>query len=165
MTTNNEVKASRPCTLWGQTFDSNLFRRISVMQVNDITSAQIWLYVPVEGELKYIKSPTSTDGVLTQKYYNEAIQAIASAQRPWLKAEGFQFVDGQWYNIMQYGNIVYPYKYDATENSFTNSDLSAKDWNDPYLIKRRDVLAFKPISDTQEAWDAVAGVEVYKGVV
>lgn len=25
MTTNNEVKAPRPCTLWGQTFDSNLF--------------------------------------------------------------------------------------------------------------------------------------------
>lgn len=162
MTTNNEVKAPRPCTLWEQTLDSNLFRRISVMQVPDITSAQVWLDVSTNGELNYIKSPTSTDAVLTQKYYNEAIQAIASAQRSWLKAEGFEFVQDEVYMLLNKDGgfaIGTPYL-DTDDPIFLVCD-SKRNTFDNY-IDFQEIVAFKPISDSQQAWDAVAGVEVWE---
>ena len=41
---------------------------------------------------------------------------------------------------------------DSNRNTFDNH------------IEFENVVAFKPISDSQEAWDAVAGVEVWEGV-
>jgi hypothetical protein len=85
MTSNNEVKAPRPCTLWGQTFDSNKFLDIIVFQ--DTVSIGC-------GQFDMPTSEPTTD---IHKTTMEAVLAIASAQRPWLKAEGFQFIEGKVY--------------------------------------------------------------------
>lgn len=133
MTTNNEVKAPRPCTLWGKTFDSNTVTSFTLFSNR----------LSVCCELVY--RPTRPETLTNKEALLEAIQAIASAQRPWLKGEGFEFVDGSYYRIL-------------TKNFEEHIDTVYNATCSSY------VLAFKPISDSQEAWDAVAGVEVAEGV-
>ena len=156
MTTNNDVKAQRPCTLWGQTFDSNKVYDISVMT----DSVCLWL----DNNLPCVDSPDVEEGAT--KLMFEAIQAIASAQRPWLKAEGFEFVDDEVYWVKH-----------ALDKTFLlckheNGEFTPC-WSDGTFVRERyaipsflakNILAFKPISDSQEAWDAVAGVEVWDAV-
>lgn len=94
----------------------------------------------------------------------EAIQAIASAQRPWLKAEGFEFVEGEVYWVKH--NLDRTFILCKHENGeFTPC------WSDGTFIRERyaipsflarHILAFKLIDDSPEAWDKLAGVEVYK---
>jgi hypothetical protein len=168
MTANNEVKAARPCTLWGQTFDSN-----TVKEVNAIYDH---VYLLLHGKMidsLYVETRQDVPRILF-----EAIQAIASAQRPWLKAEGFEFEEGTVYEVLtertaEDGSIYHARNtvyYHAGNSTLISCYDNGTHKNDGYTGKSafccysKDVLAFKPISDSQEAWDAVAGVEVAEGV-
>ena len=171
MTTNNKVKAPRPCTLWGQTFDSNLVESITRKHYMD-------------------KNGNFLDSILVEKHYGgrslakirgleygikafqEALQAIASAQRPWLKVEGFEGGNGTVVELLYKDGSRCFGKFDGI-NSFITT------WSDGHVYYQSKDLeesdlettninhfkAFKPISDSQEAWDEVAGVEVWERVV
>lgn len=183
MTTNNEVKAKRPCTLWGKTFDSNDF-------VDIIINKQQQGNVPEDGgfffdvEVRCIggKNPyritgyrdTYNEALLdAQKLTSEAIQAIASSQRPWLNAEGFEFGESIPYYFLRdsgtfemlsiWNDEFHPC--DSTGIPIDSDDCSEwweTEYRDNYTLS--DFVAFKPIDDSQEAWDAVAHVEVWEGV-
>ena len=79
MTTNNEVKAPRPCTLWGQTFNSNKVYDIK-FQSNNV---QIHILGKRTTVSKYVEHSKDLKALRF-----EAIQAIASAQRPCECAQG-----------------------------------------------------------------------------
>jgi hypothetical protein len=148
-------KAQRPCTLWGKTFDSN-----EVEQVNAVSDH---VYIVLSN--KIIDSYYYDDKSIITGMLLEAIQAIASAQRSWLKAEGFEFVQDVVYMLLKKDGsftIGTPYL-DTDEPIFLLCDSKRNTFD--CHIEFESVLAFKPISDLQETWDAVAGVEVYKGVV
>jgi hypothetical protein len=163
MTTNNEVKAPRPCTLWGQTFDSNKFKGFTVF--SDTVSIVCGQY----------DMPTSEPTTDVPKTTMEAIQAIASAQRQWLKADGFEFEDGQQYEILRdayHTRCVGFFK--------NHKDMGLGFYNSMHeeaeiVIFLEAAISFKPyleweINDTpeqrhakeQEAWEAVSHVEVCK---
>jgi hypothetical protein len=153
MTTNKEVKAQRPCTLWGWTFDSN--QVISV--ILNHAKTKVWVYGENYKDLAFYFD-TDAEG----KQF-EAIQAIASAQRPWLKAEGFQFMQEVVYMLLHKDGscmIGTPYL-DTHDPIFLLCDSNRNTFDKH--IEFEAVVAFKPISDSQEAWDAVAGVEVWEG--
>jgi hypothetical protein len=206
MTTNNKVKAPRPCTLWGQTFDSNLVETVMPSfyyyydeslpadhEKHKSARASILLKcqkridghlvsdkLEIEGKPFFYK--TKNEGLfaiqgaenLSKQMFFEAIQAIASAQRPWLKAEGFEFVEGveYWVKFREVPHILrctfhkdrrhddgYEF-YFGSRDDFYYEDIQG--CRRDLSIRAVYALAFKPISDSQEAWDAVAGVEVYK---
>ena len=179
MTTNNEVKAQRLCTLWGQTFDFNDFKFCSLRGGVNRNDTLQRVYVRLKnGDTLY--SPYYNEEQAWE-VYNQVILAIASAQRPWLKAEGFEFVEGEVYHVLNtYGSHFFAVfrkntpieslgcgDYNFSEG-FNSSDSKGIYYSceDSYYMsvgtKKENVVAFKPISDSQEAWDAVAGVEVYK---
>ena len=179
MTTNNEVKAPRPCTLpWGVTFDFNNFKFCSLRGGLNRNDTLQRVYVKLkDGDTLY--SPYYTEEQAWE-VYSKVILAIASAQRPWLKAEGFQFVEGTVYEVLtertaEDGSIYHARNtvyYHASNSTLISCYDNGKHKNDGYTGKSafwcysKNALAFKPISDSQEAWDAVAGVEVYnEGVV
>jgi hypothetical protein len=143
-----ETKALYFCTLWGQTFDSS-----DVRQIFD-NSGSIYIC------LSYgrIQSPYFTIREFPLELL-KAIQAIASAQRPWLKAEGFQFKDDCFYRI-KLGDSphILTGLYDEPNNLFYVSELyeGGKDFSIPTIW----VTAFKPANDSEEAWNAVAGVKI-----
>jgi hypothetical protein len=101
-----EIKAPRPCTLpkgWTDkgmafktvTFDSNKFQALTVTKL-DSNSFRLIL----EADIVHYSEVMSYHDVLQLQM--QTIQAIASAQRPWLKAEGFEFVERQQYIIPYY---------------------------------------------------------------
>jgi hypothetical protein len=116
MTPNNEVKAPRPCTLWGQTFECPSHALVNIVTWLDRFNDRLTLVTvsyradPLDKKSPSvnhnIEHPTYQDRMMTTnnyvedahnfscKLHFEAIQAIASAQCPWLKAEGFEFVKG-----------------------------------------------------------------------
>jgi hypothetical protein len=149
MSTNNEVKAPRPCTLWGWTFDSN--QVISV--ILNHAKTKVWVYGENYKDLAFYFD-TDAEG----KQF-EALQAIASAQRQWLKLEGFQFKDDCFYRI-KVGDSphVLTGLYDKPNNLFYVSELyeGGKGFSVPTIW----VTAFKPADDSQEAWNAVAKIQV-----
>jgi hypothetical protein len=182
MTTNNEVKAPRPCTLWGQTFDIYLIKELSQITNNGYPQ----YVVTGKNRQALALSPVMPEheediSAYQNKMLLEASQAIASAQRQWLKAEGFGFVEGEVYHVLDtYGSHFFAifsrntpienlgrgdYKF---SEGFISSDSKGVYYSceDSYYMsvgtKKEDVLAFKPISDSQEAWDELAHVEVYK---
>jgi hypothetical protein len=160
MTSNNEVKAKRPCTVWGQTFDSN-----TVKEVNAVSDH---VYILLHGNMIdsfYVETEQDVPRILF-----EAIQAIANAHRPWLKAEGFQFVEGERYEVLHIHGGTLMHDLGEFGNYGGVQGIDSADFAELGYIK-----AFKPVvpydpTDTpeqrlakeQEAWDAVAGVEVYK---
>ena len=83
---------------------------------------------------------------------------------PWLKTEGFEFVQDVVYRLLHKdGSFLIGTPYiDTTAPIFLLCDSNRNTFDNH--IEFENVVAFKPISDSQEAWDAVAGVEVYKGV-
>jgi hypothetical protein len=106
-----------------------------------------------------IKSPSFKIRVF-QLELLKAIQAIASAQRPWLSAEGFEFVKNQWYRILCKNGSADQYALFINGKFCTNSG--------DYKVDT--ISAFQPFlhpltpkEKVQEAWDAVAYVEVYRG--
>jgi hypothetical protein len=183
MTTNN-VKAPRPCTtlpegwvlnskglavdttnslqvVWDRDDDLELTVRI-------ISSSMFtYAYVMVTAE----DNDTLLE-ILPSRLY-EAYRAIANAQRPWLKAEGFEFVEGEVYWVMhKYDKTYLLCKFDnkkfypAWSNGDvieTEEEISIYYKSDIASFHKSDILAFKPISDSQEAWDAVEKVERWEG--
>jgi hypothetical protein len=161
MTTNNDVKAPRPFTLpkhWeAEPFDSNKFKGFTIL--GDTVSIDCGQY----------KMPTSDPTKDIAKTLLEAIQAIASAQRPWLKAEGFdEFEQDEWYQVL-YFEKDYPDDLMQRQvefiSTFNGECFDGIDESDCV------VLAFKPVTPynatpekVQEAWDAVEGVEVWEVV-
>jgi len=163
MTPNNEVKAPRPCTLPKEWKGERTFNIYNFTEIEYIYERSDY-WTPdcdVCGSIRinvYIKTNASIDPFRHTQWYDkekdaikeaqlfsmEVIRAIASAQRQWLKAKWFQFVDGEEYEIL---SKAYEKHIDTVYNA-TASDY---------------ILAFKPISDSQEAWDAVAHVEVWEG--
>jgi hypothetical protein len=198
MTTNNEVKAPRPCMLpkeWEGTgiIDSNNGYRLEISNCS-VTDTDIIMFISGSAVYKKVikvKRPSEYQAEV-QKSQIEVALAIASAQRPWLKAEGFEFTPlGKgvkvFYRLMhKSGHEFTGYRIVLTE------DQVGQDWDyfrltlpnggdlpQEYFGSRgngslahgyglcksydlSEILAFKPISDSQEAWDAVAHVEVYK---
>ena len=161
MSINNKVKAPRPCTLWGQTFDSNLVESITRKHYMD-KNGNFLHSILVEkhyGGRSLAKIRGLEYGI---KAFQEALQAIASAQRPWLKAEGFQFVQDVVYKLLHKDGsflIGTPYL-DTADSIFLLCDSNRNTFDNH--IEFENFVAFKPISDSEEEWDAVAGVEVYK---
>jgi len=187
MTTNNEFKAPRPCTLskeWtgkGLIDSNNGYDLQYQTTIRHRTTPMVFalqiLFISGEAiykkEITTLKEDDAKKAVIDAKL--EVALVIASAQRSWLKAEGFEFDQvTRWYEI------IYCYKDEPDEqyygvsqfvenmNGWDFDDMEAQDW---------DIIAFKPIveidpADTsqqrlakeQEAWDEVAGVEVWEGV-
>jgi len=161
MTTNNRVKAPRPCTLpkgWTDkgmafktvTFDSNKFQALTVTKL-DSNSFRLILEADI---VRYSEVMSSHDILQLQM---QTIQAIASAQRPWLKAEGFEFD-----TCVDYIVLCEPKDrpYIAQHHHTTDTGEHFFTVDGKYTIGA--IVAFKPISDSQEAWKAVEHVEVYK---
>lgn len=169
MTTNNRVKAPRPCTLLGKTFpnafDLNIKEWFS--QNHDENEPYEYGFTistyprstadACQANLSFTNSPaySTLEAMLEAKTI--AWQTIASAQRPWLKAEGFEFD-----TCVDYIVLCEPKDrpYIAQHHHTTDTGEHFFTVDGKYTIGA--IVAFKPISDTQEAWDAVAGVEVYK---
>jgi len=175
---NNEVKAPRPCTLpkeWNgeRTFNVYAFTEIEYIYER----SDYWTpYCDVCGSIRinvYIKTNASIDPFRPTQWYDkeedaikeaqlfsmEAIQAIASAQRPWLKAEGFDFVDSVVdYLVMEETGSIRVAQLQWVEDGKPNFMVDCQ-----YSLG--NVVAFKLLDDSQEARDAVAHVEVYKEVV
>lgn len=156
MTTNNQVKAPRPCTIEGVTFDSN--NLISILARE--SDFGIFYF---DG-----RSDADYQTIYTTKLL-KAIQAIASAQRPWLKAEWFEFVQGEVVELLYKDGSRCFGKFDGI-NAFNTcwsdgfiyyEDRHSKE-NNLETINISLFNAFKPISDSEEEWYALAGVEVYK---
>jgi hypothetical protein len=202
--TNNEVKAPRPCTLWGQTFDSNTFKKIETTDLRKITRehedaplVDHGFYFSVEvfhrDTAEYVRGgktfPKSNPFKLTpvratyaeayedaQKLVMEAIQAITSAQRPWLKAEGFEFCRLEKYLCLTYHteatktDLFEEIKRFSKDGNLLTRSLN---WSYPHDRPTTErVVAFKPMphytatpEQVQLYWDAVAGVKVWEGVV
>lgn len=78
------------------------------------------------------------------------------ALRSWLKAEGFEFVDGQSYHLLQ---KIEPVVQEYFDHCYCQDN---RKFYGEYWVDLKDVVAFKPIDDSPEAWDKLAGVEVYK---
>ena len=206
MTTNNEVKAPRPCTLpWGVTFDFNNFKFCSLRGGLNRNDTLQRVYVKLkDGDTLY--SPYYTEEQAWE-VYSKVILAIASAQRPWLKTEGFEFVEGKQYVIPYYvagdeqdgdrildwyehqGVFTFKKKvrwgmgedsegyslFHVTRNQFEgyNAVYSGTQYHNeaydpeyfkPYIPYDPTDTPQQRLAKEQEAWDAVAGVEVYKEV-
>ena len=168
------IKATRPCTI--QDTDSNRFvsfptEFISSVSVvitgtsdfttghievaffkNDFNLEKVIVYFIKGNDLQHFEEVAKT-------YFDKVLNAIASAQRPWLKAKGFKFKIEKAYSILTKtgSQHLVAIRFGGTSHKFTT--LTQHGLEDLLL---EDVIAFKPISDSQEAWDALAGVEVYK---
>lgn len=161
----NPIKAPRPCTLWGQTFDSNLVGSVDWYYFED-GGIEITVEDYIGNTLASLNinelEDKQLEAVTVKAKTQEAIQAIASAQRPWLKAEGFEFVQDEVYMLLNKDGgfaIGTPYL-DTDDPIFLVCD-SKRNTFDNY-IDFQEIVAFKPIRDSQEAWDAVAHVEVWE---
>jgi hypothetical protein len=160
MATNNEVKAPRPCTLWGRTFDINQVISVSLNHAK----TKAWVYGENYNDLAFYFG-TDAEG----KQF-EALQAIASAQRPWLKAEGFEFLED-----VEYRLLYEPYDLEGDDiehnNILTECVGEHSQWADDVTVAFKPCVPYDPtytpqqrLAKEQEAWDAVAHVEVYKEV-
>jgi hypothetical protein len=162
-----KVKASRPCTLpkdWEGTglIDSN---NGYILESTVCTVSETCTIMFRSGEAVYKKIIPLSVSDYRQAIIDAQIEvalAITDAQRPWLKAEGFEFLEGEVYWVK--------HKLDETFLlcKHENGEFTPC-WSDGTFIRERfaipsflerHILAFKPISDSQEAWDAVAHVEV-----
>jgi hypothetical protein len=138
--------------------------------------------------------PTSDPTKDIAKTLLEAIQAIALAQRQWLKAEGFEFVASSQNCTDVVYRLLHKSGHECTGVRIVlTKEQCGKDHDyfmltlpnggslpkikhggscggnshGLYLCESYDlseIKAFKPISDSQEAWDAVAGVEAWEVV-
>lgn len=160
----NQIKAPRPCTVDkmkpNTTFDtSSGVKELEVIEREDLYSCYWQVLVTfIDG------TRTWSDYFNTSKeaydLLNDLIQAIASAQRPWLKAEGFEFVNGNRYHVLC-RNGSFDYVMLFNEGSFYDTS--------GYYYEVGSIIAFQPAlhpltpkEKVQESWEAVAGVEVYK---
>lgn len=162
-------KAERPCTLpWGVTFDFNDFKFCSLRGGLNRNETLQRLYVKLtNGDTLY--SPYYTEEQAWE-VYNQVLLAIASSQSPWLKAEGFEFVEGEVYFIMCRDESTFLIaKY--TNNDFLGDfHMAYSDGNlhnsnyesTPAQRRCYKPVAFKPISDSQAVWKQYENVEVYK---
>jgi hypothetical protein len=176
MTSNNKVKAPRPCTLskeWEGTglIDSNNGYTLKVSLI-PFDGASIEF---VSGYISYTKNidcnhPSEVDGEITQAELEVAL-AIASSQRPWLKEEGFEFVEGERYEVLHMHGGELMHDLGEFGNYGGVQGIGSSTFAEIGYIK-----AFKPVvpydpTDTPEqrhakeqaAWDAVAGVEALEG--
>jgi hypothetical protein len=131
------------------------------------------VYVLTFGYANLFDSPYVETEEEVQPLLLEAIQAIASAQRPWLKADGFEFVVYKNYNVMTKSGLTFEAHYNISPLPPTLKHIteyagvfcrkiSTSKTPDTVVsvINAEDIVAFKPISDSQESWDAVAHIEV-----
>jgi hypothetical protein len=175
MTTNNAVKALRPCTLPKEfnapPFDVYAFEDVGWWkgyckpENNEyIPSSLIVRIAPNDDSLSLtdyrfqIPFCYKDEQEYAQSKLLEVYLVIASAQRPWLKAEGFEFD-----TCVDYIVLCEPKDrpYIAQHHHTTDTGEHFFTVDGKYTIGA--IVAFKPISDSQEAWDAVAHVEAWEG--
>ena len=184
MTTNNEVKAPRPCTLpegWIFKYERTSLDVSEIYEVNHVHYQDSNYGVLIRDRkgnclaLCKLNFDETTEQDLIhrtiQAKIQEIIQAIAFAHRPWLKAEGFEFVEGEWYEALHIhgGTLIHDMgefgKYGEVQG------IDSSNFADVGYIKAfKPVILYNPadtqqhrLTKEQEAWDAVAGVEAWEG--
>lgn len=177
-----EIKALRPCILpKGWVLENNI-KQLDVSEIfqvshvhyrnneygivlrdrehNCLASLQLDFDETVEKDIIY---------PIVQLKIQEIIQAIASAQRPWLKAEGFEFVEGALYEAVVLGCDTYSV---AGKCFYSDGEayLNVEDARENFSLEE-ETYAFKPIvpfystvEEKQAIWDSFKTVKaVYFG--